>query len=227
MVDHYRVQVNFPHVTGPPADTIVHTWACKAVGAATPDAVADDFAGGLTLFYTAIKSFLSSQYKWDTGEAEFIRLEDDKPRYPVETRLVTVGTKSTTNYDWPPEVALCLSFRGVQTSGLNMARRRGRVFLGPLQGSSDDWPTAAGSYRSTIVAAGADLRDDLTDSIWCVYSRHTHYGVPVGGNIKDYSEVPANLDASFVPVTVVWADDAWDTQRRRGTPASGRVTDSV
>jgi hypothetical protein len=108
-----------------------------------------------------------------------------------------------------------------------MARRRGRVFIGPLQGSSDDWPTAAGSYRSTLVNAGAALRDGLSDSVWCVYSRYTHYGVPVGEDIKNYSEVPANLDAAFVSVTYIWADDAWDTQRRRGTQASGRVTNSL
>lgn len=122
----------------------------------------------------------------------------------------------------PAEVAIVASFHGDLTDIPETAanptpppaiirpasRRRGRIYLGPLN-------TAAGAQggpnndlllstvSAVVVAAMADLEADNDDLQWVVYS-------PTGGELHQ--------------VVGGYVDNAFDTQRRRGSAATARFS---
>lgn len=216
-----------PHSTGLPEDSVVNTWAFIGNNAGGRNADAAAINGALDTFYTALKGSLSSAYAWNSGVRDFIDMQDAKPRVPFYTGAVTLGTLTTTENDLPAEVAVVLSFRGARGSGLNAARRRGRVYLGPLQRPSGDIPI----FSNTVVDSWAGHANTLKSNLaaanvtWAIYSPYTHHGVPVGEDIQDYPlELVDQLDDAFVPVETIWIDNAWDVQRRRGPKATYRKT---
>lgn len=224
MAKHIRCTATFPHSTGLPEDAVVNTWAFSAPDGSGRDVVAGLWTTALNNFYGTIKNNLSSAYAWNSGTYEYIDMADGKPRVPFQTDSAALGSLSTSGYDLGPEFAICLSFRGSRGSGLNAKRRRGRVFLGPLQIGAVDQPGIAQNTVDAIAAAGNTLKA-TAGLTWSIYSPYTHHDVPVGDNIRDYpNEVPAKLDDAFVPVDAVWVDNAWDVQRRRGTKATYRKT---
>jgi len=112
----------------------------------------------------------------------------------------------------PEEVAICASFYG-SLAGLSeevgatrpKQRHRGRVFLGPVNNLTMTYdsttqrrsvhPTAQTVIRSACLALAASTH------VWSVWSRK---------------------NGATYPVTGGFIDDAFDTQRRRGTKATGR-----
>lgn len=134
---------------------------------------------------------------------------------PIDGVVFAIPAANTT-VGLPGEVAVCLSYRaeiaGAPVEGPGgttrpRSRRTGRVYLGPLctQALAEAPPDAtrpAPSMRNDFLAAGADLRDNA-DHFWCVWSR---------------------VDNQLRAVQEVWVDNAFDTQRRRGTAPTSRVT---
>lgn len=228
-----RCQFTVPHDTGLPEDSVVNTYAFTAEDVVTAGGAAIAFTTALDLFYTTIKNNLSSQYNWDQAEVEFINMADERPRVPFYTAPCAISGVATTWNDYPAEVAICMSMRGTTASGENARRRRGRVYIGPLQRVAGDTPDIVSTTVDEIAAAGKVLKDTALVDL-CVYSRYTHFAVPVGRNIDErdeagnrvFDEVPDALPASFVPVTHIWVDNAWDTQRRRGPKATYRKTET-
>jgi hypothetical protein len=118
----------------------------------------------------------------------------------------------------PTEVAGVLSYHADLSGVLEevgdtrpKARRRGRLYVGPLvRGACVDAPpyllnhATSGSFGHTLRAAAVKLMDDSTANAgpWSVWSR---------------------ADSILRPVVGGWTDDAPDTQRRRGTEAAARV----
>lgn len=225
MPSYIRCVATFPHASGLPSLAVVNSWALISVDPATRAGAATDWTTNLNSFYGGIKTILSSAIAWNSGTYEYIDMADAKPRVPFQVDTANLGTLSTSNIDMPPEVALCLSFRGSTGSGLNAKRRRGRVYIGPLQLSVATEPIAPTNASVDLVATSAAALMTATYHKWAIYSPSTHHGVPVGGKLSDYpDEVPALLDDSFVEVTSRWVDNAFDTQRRRGVPATYRKT---
>lgn len=221
---YLRCIATFPHANGLPRDSVVNTWAFTAEDVVTREGAATDWTTAMNAFYGAVKTWLSSQYAWNSGTFEYLDLADDRPRVPFKTDSAALGSLSTANSDVSPELAVCLSFKGAPLSGANARRRRGRVYVGPLQLSGTDTWSPQNSMVDSIATAGAGLITP-TSHTWCVYSRSTHYGKPVGEPINEGdAEVPDALPASFTPVTTVWVDNAFDTQRRRGVGATYRKT---
>lgn len=107
----------------------------------------------------------------------------------------------------PSEVALCLSFQGVRTAGNPQARRRGRIYLGPLDTGVNSSGRPSTTDITTILDAAEAFYDDValitTAGVWAVWSP---------------------TDGQAVPLTEAWVDDAFDTQRSRGL---GRTTRTV
>lgn len=107
----------------------------------------------------------------------------------------------------PEEVALCLSYQGLPIPGGNQRRRRGRVYIGPLntatQGAVDDISRPTGALMDSLLDAGQALHGAAIGLgvNWCVYSR---------------------VDDALVDIEQLWCDNAWDTQRRRGRDATSR-----
>lgn len=235
----YRASVILPMDSGLPKDSAVNVWSFRNITEPVdPEADATSIVNTLSGFYTDILSLYSSRVNPNLVQFKIFNLQDDQPRVPVWDTVIDIGDSTTSNMDFPPEVALCLSFKGAAGSGLNARRRRGRVYLGPLQSSSTtDYHEALAANITTIMTAAATHLEDPDDNLeWCVYSPYTHHGVPVGRNINEttgdpptpvFPEVTANLFDSFVPITHYWMDNAWDTQRRRGTDATTRTTVAI
>ena len=133
-------------------------------------------------------------------------MADPTPRAPVWDDTFNLTTNPTGD-PLPSEIALCVSFQGDRVSGQSQARRRGRIYLGPLAEQDNDTAGRPAAAVTTDAGAwGAFLLDaSLLDAgwTWCVYSA---------------------TDDELVPVTNVWVDNAWDVQRRRGLAPSVRFS---
>lgn len=118
----------------------------------------------------------------------------------------------------PHEVAACLSMHAdvngvLEEVGVTRprARRRGRVYIGPLNSIALD--NAAGgdmriafNLRTDLIAAGSDLIADVSGD----------------ATNPSYLAVWSRADAVSRPVTGIWVDNAVDIQRRRGVKATTR-----
>lgn len=133
----------------------------------------------------------------------------------------------------PAEVAAVLTLRNNTVVGVPVARRRGRIYFGPLgdgtitgtSGGAD--ATLAPSLRA-LIAAGNKLKADIevAGQAWVIYSR------PFGGR---GAEEKRRADGTFLPalparpgtvypVEQVTLDNAVDIQRRRGRKATTKWT---
>jgi hypothetical protein len=198
-----KAQVSFPSVGADTEDTVVNTWHfdvdnADVAGVTTAQAALDSF-------YTSIKSYLSVLQDWNGGAIKWYNLADAEPRAPfAEGSFVVSGAVSPGTM--PPELAICLSFQGIRVSGISQARRRGRVFLGPLGNnavSSTTGRVASGAYTAIQTAAATLLGGSgIGDWTWIIWSK---------------------ASSSQVVVDNGWIDDAPDVQRRRGVDPSTRV----
>jgi len=198
-----KAQVSFPSVGADTEDTVVNTWHfdvdnADVAGVTTAQAALDSF-------YTSIKSYLSVLQDWNGGAIKWYNLADAEPRAPfAEGTFVVSGAVSPGTM--PPELAICLSFQGIRVSGISQARRRGRVFLGPLGNnavSSTTGRVASGAYTAIQTAAATLLGGSgIGDWTWIIWSK---------------------ASSSQVVVDNGWIDDAPDVQRRRGVDPSTRV----
>lgn len=214
-----RVQWQWTRDSGLPEDAIVNTFYFDA--SADNSTVYDNIVGLVAEFYTvghtgtgsaAVSTWLSSDL---TGawQAKVYDLSDAEPRIPVfeEDGTATVGS----GQGLPAEVALCLSFQGAQTSGVNQARRRGRVYIGPLDASAlttDPVGKPVQGLIDSLTESGARLitQSATISSEWVVYSPTNH--------------VALGLANAGTVVTDGWVDNAFDTQRRRGEAPTTRQT---
>lgn len=199
-----RCQLAFPSVGADTEDTVVNTWHFDVDDATVAGVV--NAQAALDTFYTAIKAYLSPLQDWLGGRAKWYALNDPEPRAPfaegtfIVSGAVAAGTCA-------PELAICLSFQGIRVSGSSQARRRGRVFLGPLGNNAVSTTSgfiASAAQTSIQTAAQALLTaSGLSDWVWIVWSK---------------------TSASQVVVDNGWIDNAVDVQRRRGVDSSSRLT---
>jgi len=169
-------------------------------------ATADLVTTALSTFYTSLGTKFPTTIASSGHTVKFYDLAAPTPRAPFAERSLTVGgARATTSL--PAEVALCLSFQGTRQSGSSQARRRGRIYIGPLgqnQAAGDGRPGSG--MVADLVAAGAALLAASNAAVswnWEIWS-------PTSGQM--------------VPVANGWVDNAFDTQRRRGVSPSSRST---
>lgn len=204
----YQVQVELRTQTGIPADNIINTFAFQWVGSpGSPDFGA--LAGLIDDFYDDVGDNLSNVLSGG-GLAHQIKiydLTDPSPRPPVFT---TTFTQQGGTNPLPVEVAICASFQGIQEAGYSQARRRGRIFIGPLrtntiQAGTDGYPRISSNTRNDIATACENLQANASaaDWPWCVWSR---------------------ADDQLYIVNNGWIEDEFDTQRRRGPGPLTRTT---
>lgn len=216
-----RCQVNIPRDTNIVADDAINTWHFLTVGAATPAAAAADLVTDLGVFYAAIDANIS------TSEANDIRykvydLQDVEPRVPIleATQTLTVSAGAAL----PSECAVALSYRGPLVSGTNPARRRGRIFIGPLAASVGEQTGGdfrpASAFRTVLANAANDLivAGTTSDARWVVFS-------PTDAGAPPWDE--GTLEASSVDVSNGWIDNAFDTVRSRGCAPTLRTLFSL
>lgn len=175
-------------------------------------------------------------YEYDEGTGERLSFEGAPPVADV-TWEITPGVGRNAADPYPAEVACCASFRslsgavfggGVLTAP--MARRRGRVFVGPLAptGASDVTVRTSRPSPALIDLIGSAhwnlMGQNTATAKWVVYSR------PFAGRPLTPREgraplpaLPARAGTAYI-VDEVSVDNAWDTQRRRGERATVRTT---
>lgn len=221
LAQHVIAQVVLPRVSGLPEDVVTNTFHFNRNITPYVDA-APLIHAALVNFYNdltvpastfPICTFINDQISRTSGACE-TRIYDGSVAPNLRTPTITTWTLgavgNTTSY--PAEVAACLSFKNTVSVGTPEPRRRGRVFIGPLNSdavgaeSAGD-PRPDSTFVSRLLDAGERLHDDLAPDIaWVVYSP--------SGNF-------------MLPVTDLWVDNAFDTQRRRGAKATARTSRSI
>jgi len=161
-------------------------------------------------FYDTIRSgFFSSDIAQNGHICKFYNAGGPAPNYPY-AEVVWNFASAPSGTGLPREVAVCLSFQGLRIPGTPQARRRGRIYLGPLISTINSSGRPAASPRTTLATAASDFGTDVqtVDPAyrWAVWSV---------------------LDGTAVPITDGWIDDAFDTQRSRGVETTSRQTFTV
>ena len=203
--------------TGLAKDRVVNTFHIDTTG--TPATVAAAWALNLTSFYKdvhspgtlAIGAYLSGDLSRAAAahSMKFYDLGDPKPRAPIYEYVWQLASLSGSGANLPKEVAACLSYRTVPTSGIPPARQRGRLFIGPLNtnvlsGASTVNPTLDSGFINALKGGASYL---------------VGLGTPASGRWMVYSRA---LGGIGYLVTNGWVDNAFDTQRRRGLAPTAR-----
>lgn len=214
-----RIQHTFQGQSGVSEDRFVNTF--YAEGAAAPSeptlaalaqAVFDFYDGVNTPSTEPLIRWYSSTADGTGRNVKIYDLADPLPRAPifeVEHGPFSVPPGAT---NLPSECACCMSYAAPAISGLPVARRRGRIYLGPLndRATADDPDTAEcrvdDVFRFAVMNAAVTLKADMfaaAGHVWSMYS-------------------PTSDD--MLIINRVWSDNAWDTQRRRGIDPTSRLT---
>lgn len=201
MAGYLKALVTIPMDSGIAEDASVNTWAFDNL--TYPDSL-DDIQSALVAFYTTVAPCLSVNVDGAHMRTRIYRMLDPEPRVPVLDETWNLGSTGTNVL--PSECSVCVSFQGVRTSGEPQARRRGRVYIGPLAqimaSTSDPRPSTAA--LDLFETAAQDLLDtSLASSTfrWSVYSV---------------------ADGALVHIDNGWIDNTFDTQRRRGIASTAR-----
>lgn len=214
---YLRAQVNIPQASNLAADAAQNTLYFRDPGDDV-EVAADSAHDLITAFYTTFdQSIYSGATTLPAVTVKYYDLTDPEPRVPVFEAGFTITTGTGAGY--PSEVAICLSFQGERESGVNQARRRGRIYLGPLDADVGTTSTGrvvvAPAAVTAITGAASTMATGLGQTaVWCVFSPTTAGPQPWSAGV---------LDVAFTPVTNGWVDNAFDTQRRRGTDSLVRT----
>jgi hypothetical protein len=214
MSAYYHVMVGLQRVSSNPKDTVWNNWHFRSDAIAhNDDDIADINTALLGLYQDS--DLRLSPYLSGTGELKHYDMSQPEPRAPIYDSTFLFSPDSVPGL--PCELAVCLSYHAPRTSGVNMARRRGRIYMGPF---SADWlhDDGADNRPSTTLldllsTHGAALLGNLgtTHALeWVVYSP------------TEFAETGL-LSVSCNGLDGGWIDNAWDIQRRRGAEATARV----
>ena len=199
-----RAQVILHTTDAVPENYISNSWCFNGMTIGADDAaivtLLKDFYDDMGLTYMA------NTIAQNGHEVKLSLLPGSPPNYPYFEGTFNLAA-AYTGTPLPSEVAVCLSFQGARSAGLAQARRRGRVYIGPLGTSANTSGRPTAGFISNISAAALTLKAaaaSVSDADgWCVWSH-------------------ANQDA--VPVEDGWIDNSFDTQRRRGLVYTSRTT---
>jgi len=199
----YFVQATIFPTSNLAADAATNTFSFTADSAST---MALGPLVQLENFYKSMVSIFPNTIRQDDHLLKAYNRADPEPRAPIATRLFSF-TAAPGGAPLPPEVSLCLSFQALKLSGQPQARRRGRVYLGPLRQDrvgTDGRPTA-GLLTSALDAGTALLASSDASALWSW-------------------DIWSTVGAAGVLVDNGWCDNEFDTQRRRGRIATLRQT---
>lgn len=203
--DHFRVLATFQRESNLPEDVAVNSWAFRNDSAtiggftAAVGAMLDAFYFGTASNGSTVGEYLSGNIAsveytaYDLGQAP--------PRAPIDCSTDLVP--GFTGQELPGEVALCHSY----VAGRNLARQRGRLYIGPLNTSAlsniSGRPVPTGAFIDALVDRAANLEASTEDATWVLISQ---------------------ADQAAKVITGGWVDNAFDTQRRRGMAPTTRDT---
>lgn len=202
----------FQGMSGEAEDRIVNVF--HFTSAATYEEMNPDCIAAVTDFYngtnptSTLSAYLSP---WLNFPAEIRTYDMDLPK---NTRVPSINAWerafATNPTGLPEEVAACITLHAVVPPALNR-RRRGRLYIGPLNASALAGGSNAGPSRPSGVfmndaaaAAGRLVASGSSGPVWSILSK-----------------VPTE---NYVRIAAGYVDNAFDTQRRRGPDPTARVT---
>lgn len=199
----YRIQSTLFMTSGIPEDAVVNTiWVESTDSAEVIAEMVPAFATNLDLF----RGHFPSTVRQLNHSIKTYAMADPEPRAPIDEYSWSF-TNAPTGNPAPPELAICLSFQGARVSGESQARRRGRIYLGPLDVAdvaSDGRPTSGLVNDAVTLGEGLlSASAGMTGGKWVVWS-------------------PTSNDST--EITNGWVDNAFDVQRRRGVSPTLRTT---
>ena len=198
-----RAQVVLKTADAIPENFVSNSWCFRLDASAGSGAILTPL---LKAFYDSLVSYYSPVITQNGHEIKYSLLPGVMPNYPFDTDIFNLGA-APAGGKLPDEVAVCLSFQGQKAAGAPQARRRGRVYLGPLDtaAATDNRPATA--FLTAIGNAATTLKANTTavggTAAWCIWS------------VADQVEVPVDNG---------WIDNAFDVQRRRGVLPTSRTT---
>jgi hypothetical protein len=209
-----RAQSSIPYKTNLPEDVTQNNWHFQVEGVNPGPAELAGVVTALNNFYSAIDQLFPLNLE-NLRTTKFYNLSQPQPRTPIHVSTQVIAVSA--NNPLPEECAVVLSFQADPASGMNQKRRRGRVYLGPFSTSNvivvNNRCRVIGTTVATIRDAALALHNASlasTEFEWVVYSPTNAAGGPP--------------ETWWAPVQQGWVDDAWDTQRRRGTDPTTRST---
>lgn len=210
------VQHALQGVSGLPEDRYVNTFHLQGTGPPTEpqmvaikDALVEFY--GVTAGPTTIGAYLSGVAR---GVGRTVKIYDHqavKPRAPLYEFIDPLAPfPNNGEAAFPNEVAMCISFSAPKLSGAVAARRRGRIYLGPLNGTTSGLVATVEPRPST---AFQTVCLDRFRQLLVAFTAAGHLPMVYSPTIDagDTGDTGA-----FSVVTQYWVDDAFDTQRRRG-----------
>lgn len=201
-----RAQVILHTVNNLAADYVTNSWAVSPAGTVA-DADIQEYTDAFKDFYDDLSGILGEPIAQNGHQIKWYDLMTPvPPNYPLTTDTFNLASAPTGN-PLPSEVAICLSFQGARVSGFPQRRRRGRIYIGPLNQNINSAGRPSSGAISTIASAAATLTSNLK-------------ACSVPGTLGVWSHV----DSLLVPVEDGWVDNSFDTQRRRGIVSTSRNT---
>lgn len=198
-----RAQVILKTADAIPENFVSNSWCFRLDASAGSGAVLTPI---LKAFYDSLVSYYSPVITQNGHEIKYSLLPGVMPNYPYDTDVFNLGA-APAGGKLPDELAVVLSFQGLKAAGAPQARRRGRLYIGPLDtaAATDNRPataflTAMGNAATTLKAAVTAVGGTAA---WCIWS------------VADQAEVVIDNG---------WIDNAFDVQRRRGVLPTSRTT---
>lgn len=212
-----RCQIVLQGRTGIPEDQFVNTlYFDHSPRAFDGDDMAGELATAVGAAYNTaapggpeeMGRFLSRFINPSLSTVRIYNMAEGIPRTPYVAAFGLVPQSASP--DLPEEVALCASFHG---SPPITPRRRGRVYLGPLNSLALAPDSADG---------GVAASRPTTRAMQCVRSwmELLHESTSTFG--FEWVIQSNRPTTNYVPVTGGYCDDSWDTQRRRGVDPTTR-----
>lgn len=224
--------VKFSNDSGLTRDQTVNTfwYASAASGNFTSidksnhaDAIRRFFQDAPPLFANPLDYYMSPRLQWSGAArpavwcADYdVATETLSPAAEIVKFAETTGPPAGTA-GLPLEVSLCGSYQGSDAIALPPARKRGRLYIGPL--STGAMSTVAGGEN----APSSDFRGTLGAALKALAGKSSGNGGALTANWCVHSRA----SNAFSVISQGWVDNAWDTQRRRGERATVRTAWAV
>lgn len=234
----YRTTCAFHSVTGLPEDDVLTTYHWETSEGSPTAPVASALNGHVAAAWEAITSPGTAK------PSTWISPEISRTTKPTCKTYAISGGSPLAVDDWlamtassfdqglPSEVALCLSYAADLTGILEeapddadadsaperpRARRRGRIYVGPLIltcATATEPVRPIDTMRNDLLGLAVALGNPTNATLTAVATKWVVHSDPGFGG--------ANYE-----IVTAWVDNAFDTQRRRGVKATGRLTASV
>lgn len=208
--------------TGLSEDRVVNTFHFD--GPQDLEAHRTSVVAALTSFYTTLQlsgasvSRYISPWIQRAAELRIYNMADAQPRQPT-IHPITLEAAGDPTTHIPEECAVVLTFRA---SAPYTARRRGRIYIGPL----NDFAVIPGSATTQTHVDGT-MQQVLADAAEALAASSADWAVRSAGARVPRANAQAPLGAllaeAYYRVTNGWIDNAMDSQRRRGPDATSRL----